>query len=85
MLTGRYRKEKCMLAKIVIKQGEKIIAQSKEIEKLRKDNEKNKNLIIRIKNIAEKSDKYSNTEIALNKIKELVNDFKDNFTNSKNI
>lgn len=74
-----------MLAKIVIKQGEKIIAQSKEIEKLQKDNEKNKDLIIRIKNIAEKSDKYNNTEIALNKIKELVNDFEDNFTNSKNI
>lgn len=74
-----------MLAKIVIKQGEKIIAQSKEIATLRKDNEKNKDLIIRIKNIAEKSDKYNNTEIALNKIKELVNDFEDNFTNSKNI
>lgn len=74
-----------MLAKIVIKQGEKIIAQSKEIEKLQKDNEKNKDLIIRIKNITEKSDKYNNTEIALNKIKELVNDFEDNFTNSKNI
>lgn len=74
-----------MLAKIVIKQGEKIIAQSKEIEKLQKDNEKNNDLIIRIKNIAEKSDKYDNTEIALKKIKELVNDFEDNFTNSKNI
>jgi hypothetical protein len=74
-----------MLAKIVIKQGEKLIAQSKEIETLRKDNEKNNDLIIRIKNIAEKSDKYNNTEIALEKIKELVNDFEDNFTNSKNI
>lgn len=74
-----------MLAKIVIKQGEKIIAQSKEIEKLQKDNEKNKDLIIRIKNITEKSDKYNNAEIALEKIKELVNDFEDNFTNSKNI
>ena len=74
-----------MLAKIVIKQGEKLIAQSKEIEKLQKDNEKNKDLIIRIKNITEKSDKYNNAEIALEKIKELVNDFEDNFTNSKNI
>lgn len=74
-----------MLAKIVIKQGEKIIAQSKEIEKIQKDNEKNKDLIIRIKNITEKSDKYNNAEIALEKIKELVNDFEDNFTNSKNI
>lgn len=74
-----------MLAKIVIKQGEKLIAQSKEIETLQKNNEKNKDLIIRIKNIAEKSDKYNNTEIALEKIKELVNDFEDNFTNSKNI
>lgn len=73
-----------MLAKIVIKQGEKLIAQSKEIETLQKNNEKNKALIIRIKNIAEKSDKYNNTEIALNKIKELVNDF-DSITNSKNI
>ena len=71
-----------MLAKIVIKQGEKLIAQSKEIETLQKNNEKNKALIIRIKNIAEKSDKYNNTEIALNKIKELVNDF-DSITNSK--
>ena len=74
-----------MLAKIVIKQGEKLIAQSKEIETLRKHNEKNEDLIIRIKNIAEKSDKYNNTEIALEKIKELVKDFEDNFTNSKNI
>ena len=74
-----------MLAKIVINQGEKLIAQSKEIETLRKNNEKNKDIIIRIKNIAEKSDKYNNTEIALEKIKELVNDFEDNFTNSKNI
>lgn len=74
-----------MLAKIVINQGEKLIAQSKEIETLQKNNEKNKDLIIRIKNIAEKSDKYNNTEIALEKIKELVNDFEDNFTNSKNI
>lgn len=74
-----------MLAKIVIKQGEKLIAQSKKIETLQKNNEKNKDLIIRIKNIAEKSDKYNNTEIALEKIKELVNDFEDNFTNSKNI
>lgn len=73
-----------MLAKIVIKQGEKLIAQSKEIETLQKNNEKNKDLIIRIKNIAEKSDKYNNTEIALEKIKELVNDF-DSITNSKNI
>lgn len=74
-----------MLEKIVIKQGEKLIAQSKKIETLQKNNEKNKDLIIRIKNIAEKSDKYNNTEIALEKIKELVNDFEDNFTNSKNI
>lgn len=74
-----------MLAKIVIKQGEKLIAQSKKIETLQKNNEKNKDLIIRIKNIAEKSDKYNNAEIALEKIKELVNDFEDNFTNSKNI
>lgn len=73
-----------MLAKIVIKQGEKLIAQSKEIETLQKNNEKNKDLIIRIKNIAEKSDKYNNTEIALNKIKELVNDF-DSITNSTKI
>ena len=73
-----------MLAKIVIKQGEKLIAQSKEIETLRKDNEKNNDLIIRIKNIAEKSDKYNNTEIALEKIKELVNDF-DSITNSTKI
>ena len=73
-----------MLAKIVIKQGEKIIAQSKEIETLQKNNEKNKALIIRIKNIAEKSDKYNNTEIALEKIKELVNDF-DSITNSTKI
>lgn len=73
-----------MLAKIVIKQGEKLIAQSKEIETLQKDNEKNEDLIIRIKNIAEKSDKYNNTEIALEKIKELVNDF-DSITNSTKI
>lgn len=73
-----------MLAKIVIKQGEKLIAQSKEIETLQKNNEKNKALIIRIKNIAEKSDKYNNTEIALEKIKELVNDF-DSITNSTKI